>query len=221
MKILLLKPISDMYYVIQPNLGLGYLATIMIENGHKVRILNAGREKLNWDQFTELIKQEKYDLVGIQIYSHEVMAAKRHSDIIKRYSMATTVIAGGAHISGDPPGIMHYLNNLDFGFVGEAEIGVSKFLALRKEDYVNHALLKDIPNLVWRQNGKIIVNSKQSFNDLDKIKFPAWNLMPPQSYPIAPHGTFSKKNCVAPIIISRGCPFDCPFCGGHLVTGKT
>jgi hypothetical protein len=59
MKILLLKPISDVYYVIQPNLGLGYLAAIMTEQGHKVRILDAGREKLDWDQFTKLIKQEK------------------------------------------------------------------------------------------------------------------------------------------------------------------
>ena len=42
MKILLLKPISDNYYVIQPNLGLGYLATIMLEAGGSVHILDSG-----------------------------------------------------------------------------------------------------------------------------------------------------------------------------------
>jgi len=219
MRILLLKPISDTYYVIQPNLGLGYLGTIMLEKGHDVSILDAGKENLKWDDFSTRIKEKKYDIIGFQMFTHEALLVKRHIDIIKKYSPETIVIVGGAHISGDPEDTMKFLNNIDFGFVGEAEIGVERFLSLQKQDYSNSKLLTEIPNLAWRQNGKIIINPKRSFENLDKIKYPAWHLMPPSSYPVAPHGTFCKKTYVAPIIISRGCPFQCTFCAGHLVTG--
>lgn len=218
MKILLLKPIGDVYYVIQTNLGLGYLATIILENGHNVHILDSGREKLGWNDFTKRIKEEKYDLIGIQMFTHEVLSAKKHIDIIKRYSPKSTVIVGGAHLSGDPEGTMNLLSSIDFGFIAEAEIGMERFLKLQKKDYSNYGLLKKIPSLVWRQNGKIVVNPKEFFMDLDKIKFPAWHLMPPSSYPIAPHGNFCKKTPVAPIIASRGCPFQCTYCAGKSVT---
>lgn len=219
-KILLLKPISDVYYVIQPNLGLGYLATIMLENGHDVHIVDSGREKLTWNDFTRLIEEEKYDLIGIQMFTHEVPSVKKDIDIIKKYSPQSIVIVGGAHISGDPEGTMNLLNNIDFGFVGESEIGIEKFVKLQKENYSNYEVLKKIPNLVWRQNGKIMINPSVSFKDLDAIKFPAWHLMHPSVYPIAPHGSLCKKTPVAPMIISRGCPFQCTFCAGKSVTGS-
>jgi radical SAM superfamily enzyme YgiQ (UPF0313 family) len=219
-KILLLKPISDVYYVIQPNLGLGYLAAVMFENGHQVRMIDSGREKLSWADFARLIQEEQYDLIGIQMFTHEVPSVKRHIDIIKSHSPETTVVVGGAHISGDPEGTMNLLDNLDFGFVGESEIGMEKFLKLQKRDYSNPELLKKIPNLVWRQNGKIKTNPRASLNDLNQIRFPAWQLMAPSLYPIAPHGSLCKKTPVAPMIISRGCPFRCTFCGGKAVTGS-
>ncbi len=219
MKILLLKPISDVYYVIQPNLGLGYLATIMLENGQQVLIVDSGKENLTWDKFTKQIQQEKYDIIGIQMFTHEISSVKKHAEIIKKYSPDTTVIIGGAHISGDPIGAMNLLKDVDFGFIGEAEIGIEKFVKLDKKDYPNYELLKEIPGLVWRQDSEIVVNPRAQLNELDMIKFPAWHLMPPSSYPIAPHGSFCKKMPVAPIIATRGCPFQCTFCAGKSVTG--
>jgi radical SAM superfamily enzyme YgiQ (UPF0313 family) len=221
MKVLLMKPISDVYYVIQPSLGLGYLATILENGGHKVSILDPGKEKLGWKDFAVLIKKENYDLVGIQLFTHEVLSVKKHAGIIKEYSSHTTVICGGSHVSGDPQGAMQLLTDVDFGFAGEAEIGIEKFMGLKKEDYADYELLKTIPNLIWRCGEQIIVNPVESFKDLDRIKFPAWHLLSLSSYPSTPHGTFYKKRPVAPMIISRGCPFHCTFCAGKSVTGQT
>ena len=128
MKTLLLKPINDEYYVIQPNLGLGYIATIMLQHGHQVEILDSGKEKYTWDRFISRIVTSKYDLIGIQMFTHELLATKKHTEIIKKYSPETTIIVGGAHISGDPEGTMNLLKDIDFGFVGEAEIGMNRFL---------------------------------------------------------------------------------------------
>lgn len=220
MKALLLKPINDVYYVIQPNLGLGYLATIMEECGHKVRILHSGKERLAWKAFTEHIKDEQYDLIGIQMFINEITSVKRHIDIIKRYSPTSTIVVGGPQISGDPSVTMNVLDAVDFGFVGESEIGMEHFMRLPKRDYTNPQALKEIPGLVWRQNGRNIINPRQIVDNLDALKFPAWHLMPPSSYPNVPHKIFTRRASVAPIVISRGCPFECTFCAAKSVTGR-
>lgn len=220
MKILLLKPIGDEYYVIQPNLGLGYIATIMLQQGHQVEILDSGKEQLTWDKFILRIVTVKYDVIGIQMFTHELLAVQKHTEIIRKHCPDSLIIVGGAHISGDPEGTMNLLKNIDFGFAGEAEIGIKKFLQIDRKDYANESLLQEVPNLIWRRNGAIVVNQKQKCKDISEIDFPAWHLMPPAQYPVAPHGNFSRHNVVAPLIVSRGCPFNCTFCAGRVITGR-
>ncbi len=44
--------------------------------------------------------------------------------------------------------------------------------------------------------------------------------MDPRTYPEAPHGGFARDFPAAPIVISRGCPYSCTFCGTKNVTGQ-
>ena len=46
---------------------------------------------------------------------------------------------------------------------------------------------------------------------------PAWDLMPPKEYPPAPHGAVVKRFPVAPIVTTRGCPFNCAFCASKCI----
>lgn len=220
MKFLLLKPIKNIYYSIQPNLGLGYLATIILKNGHEVDILDSGKEGLTWNDFASKIEKGKYDFIGIQMFSNEIRSVQKHIEIIDKILPESLIIVGGAHVSGDPLGTMKKLKNIDFGFIGEAEMGIEEFLKLKKEDYQKGDLLKKIPSLVWRQNGQVIINNPHFLKDLSKISFPAWDLMTPYSYPTTPHGTFCKKTPVAPLIVSRGCPFLCSFCGASVLASR-
>jgi len=219
MKILLMKPFGTGYYVIQPNLGLGYVATILLEHGHDVRILDSIKENLTWGGFERLMQNEKFDIIGIQMFTHEVPSVMKHVELIRKYRPETVIMLGGAHISGDPEGTMG-LMNVDFGFVGEAEIGIDRFMKLKRKEYGNRALLKDVPNLVWRDKDRIVVNKRECVLELDAIHYPAWHLMNPEGYPTSPHGSFCKRQPIAPIIASRGCPFQCTFCAGKMVTGN-
>lgn len=214
MRILLLKPISEVYYVIQPNLGLGYLATIIQDEGHEVEILDSGKENLSWDSFLDIVKRN-FDIIGIQMFTHDMVSVKKHIQIIKEHSNSITMV-GGPHISSLPFDTMKYLDELDYGFVGEAEKGMEKFIKLKER---NADTLSTVPNLVWKNEKDIIVNPQDNYNDLDEIKFPSWELMPIGDYPLAPHGSFSKHKLVAPIIATRGCPYKCTFCGGKNITG--
>ncbi len=220
MKILLLKPILDQVYVLQPYLGLGYLATIIEQNGHQVQYLDACKENLTWDSFELLARREQWDLVGIQCLSPDVPPAYRHTAILKKVNPETLVMVGGAHISGDPVGSMHYISNVDFAIAGEAEVGIDQMTRLRREDLDDPDKLKTISGLLWRHDGQIIQNPSAPVPELDDIKMPAWHLMPPASYPVSPHGNFVKKTPTAPILTSRGCPYSCVFCAGHTITGK-
>lgn len=44
--------------------------------------------------------------------------------------------------------------------------------------------------------------------------------MQPKDYPVAPQGGFLKQLPIAPIVVSRGCPFSCTYCGAKNLTGK-
>jgi radical SAM superfamily enzyme YgiQ (UPF0313 family) len=55
---------------------------------------------------------------------------------------------------------------------------------------------------------------------VNKSPIPAWDLIQPQRYPAAPNGIFSRARKIAPIIVTRGCPYPCTFCGAGIASGK-
>lgn len=214
MRLLLVTPYNRSY-VIMPSLGLGYLASVARESGHEVEILNCLKERIKPKDFGKYIKNKRYDIIGFQLFSYDLYIVKEYIKVIKELSTKTITIAGGAHPSGDPVGTMEYLSELDYAFKGEAEIGFKKFL----DNLGNEEVFSSIPGLVYRMNGKIIVNPMKVVEDLDTLPMPAWDLIRPETYPEAPHGAFTKNFPVAPIIITRGCPFTCTFCAGKSITG--
>jgi radical SAM superfamily enzyme YgiQ (UPF0313 family) len=56
------------------------------------------------------------------------------------------------------------------------------------------------------------VYESEFINDLDCIPFPDWGQIDPRTYKKAPHGAFIKNFPVAPIVTTRGCPYECKFC---------
>jgi radical SAM superfamily enzyme YgiQ (UPF0313 family) len=220
MRVLLVKPINKIYYVISPNLGLGYLATALREAGFQVDMLDSGKEGLTYAGFEKLLRQNHYDVVGLQMFSHEVESVRKHLSITKRVDRDIHTILGGPHPSGAPQETLTEINDADFGFVGEAETGLPQLMELLADGETTENTLREVPGLVWRNNQAIVVNPARRQQQLDSIGFPAWDLMNPRDYPTAPHGTFSKRSPVAPIIVTRGCPYSCGFCGGFNITGK-
>ncbi len=218
-RVLLIVPINRSY-VVMPPMGLGYLATVARDAGYEADILDCLKEKLDYRGFERHVVENPADVYGLSMMTYDFTPVKEHIRIIRKHSPDSTIVLGGAHPSGDYENVLDDFPEADFAFRGEAELGFGMLLEeLRKRgpdrDYGG------IPNLVWRNDGRVAVGPWRVVEDPDEIRFPAWDLVDPRTYPEAPHGGFARGFPTAPIIITRGCPFKCTFCSGKTVTGST
>lgn len=218
LSVLLMRPYSSSDELIPP-FGLGYLATA-IRKKHQVQILDGIKEKLNLEKFAQILKENKYDIIGIQLFTFNLAKIKDYLKLIRQISPKTKIVLGGPHPSSSPFDIFDNLPEADWAFKGEAEIGLAKLLDLIVKDGEEANFLSEVPGLIWRKNGKVFVNKQIFVENLDELGMPSWDLMRPDLYPLAPHGGFFKNFPVAPVIMTRGCPFFCTYCAGHLVAGR-
>jgi len=216
MKILLIAPNLNTPYVAPP-LGLGYLAKALVEKGFEVEIINGAKYKLNLNSLREILKQKKPDVIGIQIFSYGLNIVKSYLDLIEKEFPNICKIVGGAHVSGVGKKIFSELNNINFAFHGEAEIG---FPLLLKEIESNKDFGK-VPGLIWKKGKEIVMNLPEFIQDLDKIGMPSWELMDDlRDLNPVPQGAIYKRYPIGVIITSRGCPHQCTFCVNHKISGR-
>ncbi len=216
--ILLVVPISKTHYVVPP-IGLGYLASALRSNGLSgVAILDCIKEELSFKEMGIRLKAIAPKVIGFQVFSYDFNSVEKSISIIKRILPATIIVVGGPHVSAVGDSVLMEIKDADFGFIGEAENGFALLMrrVIRNEDIP----FKDIPGLIWRAGDIVHSNQRDLVQDLDKLVFPAWDLIEPSSYPDNPQGGFYKKFPIAPILTSRGCPYLCTFCGSGVNMGR-
>jgi len=217
MKVLLLKP-NNLADHIQPSLGLGYLATQIREN-HEVVIHDCIKENTSVEDTAEMIRKYNPDLIGVQCYTFDTPKVYRMFKIIKEVFPEKITVVGGAHISSIPKeAFEEFQPFVDYAFNSESELGFPKFLDVLEKGGKDFT---GIQGVIWRnEEGEIICNAPAFVEDLDSLGFPAWDLMPPETYPEAQHGAFFEKFPIAPIMTTRGCPYSCTFCSAPRMSGK-
>ena len=204
MRVLLVKPPQKTNEV-QPPLGLGYLAST-IKDFAEVKILDCIKENYSVKDFEKFIYKNNYDFIGFQCYTVDLNVVKELVKISKRLLPKAKIIVGGPQPSLDPINTLKYLE-IDYGFCGEAEIGFPML--------IQNKPLSKIPGLIYKNK----VNPNKLVENLDDYQI-GWEFFNLESYPLAPHGAFCKQYPTAPLIITRGCPFQCTYCGAHLISGR-
>jgi len=219
MKVLLVKPKIRIDNIL-PVLGLGYLANA-IKHNHDVTILDCMKEDMPVDDYGKYLKGFKPDLVGIQCYTYDAATVKEYLRQTKKLFPGITTIIGGPHSTTMPEESMIFFGNtLDYAFRAEAEEGLPQLLGILEKGNASPERLSEVNNLVWRNDGKVMVNPIVYIKDVDRLGMPAWELMPPDSYPASPFSAFYKRFPVAPIITSRGCPYKCTYCEAGIMSGR-
>lgn len=217
MRVLLVLPYSKAYQI-TPDLGLGYLASSLKRGNHAVEILDCVNKNINHEKLVSFIKEWQPDILGFKAFTKDVPAIRESIRLVKATNKSVITVVGGPHPSCTGIDFFRDIPEADFAFCGEGELSfpnlVSKLERQERQD------LESISGLIWRNNGQIKANPINLVENLDDLPIPSWELMDPNSYPAAPQGFFIKSHPSAPIIASRGCPFSCTFCCGHLLMGK-
>lgn len=219
MKVLLINPLTleDNMVNITPNLGLGYLAAALRNNGFEADIWDGVKKSMTKKGLEDRLKVLDYYAVGFQAYTRSVKEVQACLEMVKSINPEIITIIGGPHSSGDPEGSMKHLK-ADYAFRGEAEIGLVQLL--QKLKGAEDIRFEDINNLIWRNNGNVVCNPLLPIEDLDAVGIPSWDLINPNDYPYAPIGAFSKKYPLTSISTTRGCPYHCTFCANNTIMGR-
>ena len=221
MDILLVKPVDitrkDFYCT--PYMGLGYLATAIRKKGYTVNILHCTKEKMGLSNFASYLRSMKPSFVGLTGVSYDIGSIKASINIIKGIDKKTIVVIGGAHVSAVAEFAMERdFPNADYGFRGESEIGLPMLMdSLNGKTAVK---FKEIPGLIWREEGKARVNNQIFYENVDELGIPAWDLMDPREHEASPFNGFARGFPLAPMISARGCPFPCTFCSTKYQMGQ-
>ncbi len=187
------KPPFNLYYFLGqlPLLGNLYMGTILKEAGHEVHVLKENLHAAYYDRRDRLDPLvQQADVVGITATTHTVKRAYRIADAIKRRQPYTRVIMGGSHASALPE---EALEHADQVVAGEGDPVIRDIVEGRKTDRVVTGMPPDLDTL------------------------PALDL---SLLAGGPRGNGSKRLSIAPIMASRGCPYDCVFCSVTRMFGR-
>jgi len=206
MRILLVNPPKVNFFrrlhLALPPLGIAYLAAVLRQAGHHVRIADLDVAPDPAPNFSQ------YDLVGISADTIGYPAALAVAEEAKR--VGKPVLMGGYHVSfRDEEALRSGL--VDYVIRGEAEEPIVRLA----EALEGRRGLEETPSLSFLRGGEVFrTPSGPPVEDLDGLPLPARDLLPLDHYQV----TFRGRRHTS-IITSRGCPFACSFCASSRFAG--
>jgi radical SAM superfamily enzyme YgiQ (UPF0313 family) len=218
LNIVIIKPQGSVF-IKTPPLGIGYLLKSLSKlEGINPVFIDGQLEELSNESLLDKIRHLDPLIIGFQVFSDVYPMLCAIAPRIREMFPRAVLIAGGPHPSGAPEQTLQALPEPAYVVRGEGEEALAG-LARGLRDGNLEEFLDTIPNLVYRRGGKIIYNLQQAV-DVETYGSPDWERLHPDRYPPIQHGTVHKSTRVVPIITSRGCPYPCTYCAGHLITGK-
>ena len=195
------------------NLGIEYLAAALARQGHQTRqIFDPGLFHESNDFLAGFFNQQKNimaqvlsfgpDLVGFSVVTSTYQWACRLAQAIKAL-LPVPIIFGGYHPSSVPENVLSN-DFVDWVCVGEGEEAICELASQLARGQSG----RQIKNIWTKDNTGIIRNPPRPLvQDLDQLPFPDKSIY--QAVPLI-HSKYM-------IITSRGCPFDCTFCGNSFL----
>jgi len=166
------------------------------------------------------------DLIGItNPFSDFADYALKAAQSIKDIRTDIPIIIGGPHASAFPAYFLKENSPVDFVVRGEGERTLLQLITA----IVEKSEFDPIMGLSYRFGTTLKHNpSVEYINDLDSLPFPAYSLIDMERYfKIVSGGFPSRYSFEYPgsereisLVTSRGCPFQCVFCGNHQHMGR-
>lgn len=249
MRILLIRPpiySTRLDYPLGPRFGIPvsllYLASVLEKEGMDVTIYDAlidfdlqsiiknkeGNYHIgaSWDAFTKKVLEYNPDIAGVtNPFSDFAKYALRAVSEIKKGNENIITVIGGPHASSAPKSFLTEDSCVDYVVRGEGERTFVNLIRTLQ----SKSPLDQVSGLTYRVEGKVVSTSPTPFIDnLDDLPLPAYHLIEMERYfefvkaGFPSRSTFKYRGSEreVSIITSRGCPFQCIFCGNHLHMGR-
>ena len=211
MKVLLINPpIRENASPINFPIGLGIIASVLLESGHEVEILDINALRLPKEQIAQNLKKYSPELVGIGGLITTYKYMKWIIPEIKALFPEVAIVVGGGVVTENPE-ILMKATVCDYAVVAEGEITIVELMDAIK----NKSDLSKINGLAYKNElGEIIVNPKRELiKNLDEVPMPAYKLFPMDVYlKNQSHSRVLGPQLEMNLITSRGCPFNCNYC---------
>ncbi len=158
------------------------------------------------EHYLPSILKEDIDILGVSITSVEqIIPGLTLAYLVKQSAPDIHITVGGSvftklvdRIERDGSPVFQFLDSI---IVHEGETPLLKLV----QEYRGGGDLSKIPNLVWEDKGKVVVNRPFAKEDLNKLPTPDFDGMPFDLY-------LSPERCL-PLMGSRGCYWErCAFC---------
>ena len=193
-----------------PPLGVGYMAAPLLKKGHRVKIIDCPPLQYQNEDVKKELLAFGVDIIGVSSLTASAEEAYSLVRFVKINFPDVPIIFGGAHASCFPELIIKEAPMVDCLCYGEGEETFVKIVDSYKQ---NGKIGLDIPGTWVRGADGVFFKNPPAMPkmNLDEIDFPAFELYDYNIY--RPLPLQFKKNPVANIITSRGCPWgQCTFC---------
>ncbi len=216
LKVLLIHPPFDMgnhrHKKILP-MNLLYLAGYALKEypNTAIRILDGQIHDLSMGEMKEIISRESWDIIGMGYWTGQAATVFELSKFILEETKSL-LVHGGVHPTLCPEETVEYSH---LTLMNEGEETFSEIIGLFPD---REAILK-LPGIAFRDDSGLKVNPpKPPMEDLDRIPFPAFHLIPDLTiYDPPMHVTGGLR---VPLIGSRGCPYTCTFCASPVMWNR-
>jgi anaerobic magnesium-protoporphyrin IX monomethyl ester cyclase len=208
------KPRRDRSVFRFPPLGVSYLAASLMQAGHDVQLIDC--TFLKREQALEKAMKAKAEVVGIYCMVTMLEDSLQFAEALRGQSRL--LVAGGPLPTRDPE---PFLEKFDVVVRGEGEQTMLELLSA----YEKSSGLSAVAGLAYRETtslpsrGNIFFTANRAFTkELDKIPFPARELLPNESYI-----QYAKKKygfSITTVMSTRGCPYRCEFCSNVVFGGS-
>jgi anaerobic magnesium-protoporphyrin IX monomethyl ester cyclase len=204
--------IRESFDYTSPPLGLGYIASYLREFGdHEIKIHDGLLQHSKLSDFARTLYSYSPTVVGISGQTTPSIYDVYHTaKLVKHHDPTTLVVVGGAHVTFQDEQVLQECPEIDVVVRGEGEVTMKVLL----ERYDLQQDYSDIPGTTIRKGSTIIRNPDRPYiSNLDDIPLPDYETLNLPKY-------FPRGKRIAPMITSRGCPYQCTFCSSSRITGK-
>ncbi|MCX7914225.1 MAG: radical SAM protein [Thermodesulfovibrionales bacterium] len=175
-------------------IGMYYLGAILRENNYNVEILNWYNLSDRKEEIIETLIEKRPDVIGFSIVNANRWGAIDIAKIAKRILPHVKILCGGVGATFLWEHLLKYFKEIDYIVLREGEYTLLRLLQYIEGEKIDS--LHSIKGIAFCKDGKIIrTDPTELIDNIDSLPIPS------------KHFTYQH------VISSRGCLYNCSFCG--------